>query len=229
MMRMKKQTTWMMAQEIRAMISGLPIFVTIGSRDYQSQDRSRLKELVDGLELLAKYAHGRRQILRMHAFAAEAKKEGRVRVSTDFFPEQLRALAAQKDTLLKSRPDLAGGDDVPGATQAALIGARATAIDRQARPMAFIAAVVAWHFKVPIEALYLKSKAPGAREQPAARVRQGCYALIKDTLPHKTICEIGRHFGRDHTTVLHGVQACTKVPEFARELDAVRAKLSAYF
>lgn len=223
------KTSWAAMTEARALLAGLPIYVTIGSQDYQSQDRSRLTEIMDGLELLAKFRRGRSEIQRFLVMAQIASASHRLRVSTGYFPDRLRKISAMKHALIRDRPDLAGGDSVPGAVQAAAIGARATRSDVKARPMAFIVTAMAWHFGLPVATLYIKAGEAGARAQPAAKVRQGCYWLIKDLVPSRSIVQIGRHFSRDHTTVLHGVHAVNANTTLMKELRIVRARLLEHF
>lgn len=217
-------------EDARTILSGLPIFVTIGRADYRSQDRSRLTEILDGYELLCRHGWAMHEIKRFHGWARRCHADTKIVVAPSFFPGHLRAIAVMQDALLKANPGL-DPKAAPGAVQAAAIGAKTVAIDARTRPMAFIAHAVAWHFKVPVDALYIPSKTKGAREKPAATIRQGCYALIHDLVPSKSTVEIGRHFGRDHTSVLHGIYAIKmkKHQQTWEQLLQVRKHLSPWF
>ena len=62
--------------------------------------------------------------------------------------------------------------------------------------------VIARRGHMTVEALYGRRK-----DRKAAYFRQMAMLVMRETQPNMSIAAIGRHFGRDHTTILHGIKA----------------------
>lgn len=100
-----------------------------------------------------------------------------------------------------------------GEGAAAILTSALPVPDHFETPIARIKRITAAHFRIPIEEMVSERRA-----RPAARPRQVAMYVSKRLTP-KSLPEIGRHFDRDHTTVIHAVR---KVESLMSADDAFR-------
>jgi chromosomal replication initiation ATPase DnaA len=94
---------------------------------------------------------------------------------------------------------------------------------RGCRSIALVIAAVAREFGVPPEQIASECRAPRT-----LRARHAAIRLARD-VTQRSSGVLGRHFGRDHSTILHAIARAGEImaqdPDFARRLAAARHSL----
>ncbi|MHC1762894.1 MAG: helix-turn-helix domain-containing protein [Verrucomicrobiia bacterium] len=101
---------------------------------------------------------------------------------------------------------------------------RTPQIQGATRDFALVETAVAQAFNLPVEALHDRS-----RINAHAWPRQVAYYLLRE-FTRANNCEIGRHFGRTHSTIVKALTHVTDLmdvyPKVRAELDAIRQTIN---
>lgn len=207
-------------EDCRALIAGLPWFMRIANREYAITDRSQMKALLKDWEDLARHNIGGSSINTLKQIFFGAKRKGRLTITPAFFKVN-RARIADLQRLVADA-------DWRNAERAAVLdnfGPDAVLLDPSSRPMGFITAAVAFRTGHALLSMY-----EGLRgKKPVSNARMACYRLIHELVPRMTVPQIGHHFSRCHTTVLHGIGRAKEDPEILSIYNELEPLLRPYF